>query len=82
MPTTARPESPQHREPLAGRPQPGDQSPQPPIGRIAGGAATDLNGRPGTQTVEERAEIIVRLAGLDPDGPSGGYFDRAGRVPW
>ncbi|MDT3440278.1 MULTISPECIES: SDR family NAD(P)-dependent oxidoreductase [unclassified Pseudofrankia] len=43
---------------------------------------TDLNGRTGTQTVEEGAEIIVRLAQLGPDGPTGGYFSAAGPVPW
>ncbi|MEU3345111.1 SDR family oxidoreductase [Streptomyces sp. NPDC006700] len=43
---------------------------------------TDLNGNTGTQTVEEGAEIIVRMAGLGPDGPSGGYFDVTGPLPW
>ncbi|MFB4303018.1 SDR family NAD(P)-dependent oxidoreductase [Actinomadura sp. NTSP31] len=43
---------------------------------------TDLNGRTGTQTVEEGAEIIVRMARVAPDGPTGGYFDAEGRLPW
>ncbi|MBB4789900.1 NAD(P)-dependent dehydrogenase (short-subunit alcohol dehydrogenase family) [Streptomyces nodosus] len=43
---------------------------------------TDLNGNTGTQTVEEGAEIIVRMAQLGPDDPSGGYFDAAGPLPW
>ncbi len=43
---------------------------------------TDLNGNTGTQTVEEGAEIIVRLALTDADGPTGGYFNAAGVVPW
>ncbi|MFF7140748.1 SDR family NAD(P)-dependent oxidoreductase [Streptomyces sp. SID2888] len=43
---------------------------------------TDLNGNTGTQTVEEGAEIIVRMAQLGPHGPSGGYFDAAGPLPW
>jgi NAD(P)-dependent dehydrogenase (short-subunit alcohol dehydrogenase family) len=43
---------------------------------------TDLNGRTGTQTVEEGAEIIVRMAQISPDGPSGGFFDLRGSVPW
>ncbi|TDD39527.1 SDR family NAD(P)-dependent oxidoreductase [Nonomuraea terrae] len=43
---------------------------------------TDLNGRTGTQTVEEGAEIIVRLAQVGPDGPTGGYFAADGPVPW
>jgi NAD(P)-dependent dehydrogenase (short-subunit alcohol dehydrogenase family) len=47
-----------------------------------GYTATDLNGHTGTQTVEEGAEIIVRMAQLGPDGPTGGYFDARGRLPW
>jgi NAD(P)-dependent dehydrogenase (short-subunit alcohol dehydrogenase family) len=47
-----------------------------------GFTATDLNGRSGTQTVEEGAEIIVRMAMIGPDGPTGGYFDAAGPVDW
>jgi NAD(P)-dependent dehydrogenase (short-subunit alcohol dehydrogenase family) len=47
-----------------------------------GYTATDLNGRTGTQTVEEGAEIIVRMAQVSPDGPTGGYFDAAGTLPW
>ncbi len=47
-----------------------------------GYTATDLNGHAGTQTVEEGAEIIVRMAQAGPDGPTGGYFDAAGPLPW
>ncbi|MFF1764749.1 SDR family NAD(P)-dependent oxidoreductase [Streptomyces sp. NPDC058249] len=47
-----------------------------------GYTATDLNGRTGTQTVEEGAEIIVRMARIGQDGPTGGYFDAAGPLPW
>lgn len=47
-----------------------------------GYTATDLNGHQGAQTVEEGAEIIVRMARLGADGPTGGYFDAAGPVPW
>ncbi|MFD6156173.1 SDR family oxidoreductase [Nocardia sp. NPDC060256] len=47
-----------------------------------GYTATDLNGHEGTQTVEEGAEIIVRMAQLTPDGPTGGYFDANGTLPW
>ncbi|WP_339127550.1 SDR family oxidoreductase [Streptomyces sp. f51] len=47
-----------------------------------GYTATDLNGNTGTQTVEEGAEIIVRMALIGPDGPTGGFFDAAGPVPW
>ena len=47
-----------------------------------GFTATDLNGRTGTQTVEQGAEIIVRMALMGPDGPTGGYFSARGPVPW
>jgi NAD(P)-dependent dehydrogenase (short-subunit alcohol dehydrogenase family) len=47
-----------------------------------GYTATDLNDHRGTQTVEEGAEIIVRMALIGADGPTGGYFDAAGPVPW
>ncbi|MFH9244346.1 SDR family NAD(P)-dependent oxidoreductase [Streptomyces lydicus] len=47
-----------------------------------GYTATDLNAHAGTQTVEEGAEIIVRMAQTGPDGPTGGYFGAAGRLPW
>ncbi|MEW1780529.1 SDR family oxidoreductase [Streptomyces sp. NPDC086777] len=43
---------------------------------------TDLNGNTGTQTVEQGAEIVVRMAQIGPDGPTGGYFDVNGRLPW
>ena len=43
---------------------------------------TDLNGNTGTQTVAEGAEIIVRMAQLGPDGPTGGYFDVDGPLAW
>jgi NAD(P)-dependent dehydrogenase (short-subunit alcohol dehydrogenase family) len=47
-----------------------------------GYTATDLNDHRGTQTVAEGAEIIVRMATIAPDGPTGGYFSSAGPVPW
>lgn len=43
---------------------------------------TDLNGNTGLQTVEEGAEIIVRMARLGPDGPTGTYVDADGPLPW
>ncbi|MDT5047390.1 MAG: hypothetical protein QOG75_3264 [Mycobacterium sp.] len=43
---------------------------------------TDLNGRTGTQTVEEGARIIVEMAQAAVDGPTGGYFSEHGPVPW
>ncbi|AEW92843.1 MULTISPECIES: SDR family NAD(P)-dependent oxidoreductase [Streptomycetaceae] len=43
---------------------------------------TDLNGNTGIQTVEQGAEIIVRMAQAGPDDPTGGYFDAQGPLPW
>ncbi len=47
-----------------------------------GFTATDLNGHRGTRTVEQAARIIVRLATLPGSGPTGGFFDENGPVPW
>jgi NAD(P)-dependent dehydrogenase (short-subunit alcohol dehydrogenase family) len=47
-----------------------------------GYTATDLNGNSGTQTVTEGTDAMVRLATIGPDGPTGGFFDRYGTVPW
>ncbi|MBO0850007.1 MAG: SDR family NAD(P)-dependent oxidoreductase [Pseudonocardia sp.] len=47
-----------------------------------GYTATDLNGHSGTQSVEEASDAVVALAGIGPDGPTGGFFDRNGPVPW
>jgi NAD(P)-dependent dehydrogenase (short-subunit alcohol dehydrogenase family) len=47
-----------------------------------GYTATDFNGHSGPQTVEEGAEIIVRAAQFDLDGPTGAYLDREGSLPW
>jgi NAD(P)-dependent dehydrogenase (short-subunit alcohol dehydrogenase family) len=47
-----------------------------------GYTATDLNGHRGTQTVEQGADIIVRMASIGPDGPTAGFFGADGPVPW
>jgi NAD(P)-dependent dehydrogenase (short-subunit alcohol dehydrogenase family) len=47
-----------------------------------GFTGTDLNGNTGVQTVEQGAEIIARMAQVGPDGPTGGYFDAEGALPW
>lgn len=47
-----------------------------------GFTATDLNGRTGSQSPEQGAEIIVRMACLSPDGPTGSYVDANGPLPW
>ncbi|WP_042421478.1 SDR family NAD(P)-dependent oxidoreductase [Streptacidiphilus anmyonensis] len=43
---------------------------------------TDLNHNTGTQTVEEGAEIIVRMALVGPDGPTGTFGDVNGPLSW
>jgi NAD(P)-dependent dehydrogenase (short-subunit alcohol dehydrogenase family) len=43
---------------------------------------TDLNHNTGTQTVEEGADVIVRLASIGSDGPTGEFFDASGRLEW
>lgn len=47
-----------------------------------GYTATDLNAHTGYQTVVEGSDAIVMLAQTSPDGPTGGYFDRSGPLPW
>jgi NAD(P)-dependent dehydrogenase (short-subunit alcohol dehydrogenase family) len=47
-----------------------------------GFTATNLNQYRGTQTVEEGTDVIVELAGVGPDGPTGKFFGREGLVPW
>ncbi|NGN91625.1 SDR family oxidoreductase [Nocardioides sp. KC13] len=47
-----------------------------------GFVATDLNGFRGVRTPEEGARIAISLATLPDDGPTGGYFEDAGPIPW
>jgi NAD(P)-dependent dehydrogenase (short-subunit alcohol dehydrogenase family) len=47
-----------------------------------GYVATDLNNQTGIRTLEQGATIAVRLATLPADGPTGGFFDEDGVVPW
>ena len=47
-----------------------------------GYTATDLNGFRGVRTPEQGAAIAICLATLPDDGPTGGFFDDAGVVPW
>lgn len=47
-----------------------------------GYTATDLNNHQGTQTVAQGATAAVRLATLPDDGPTGGFFNEDGVVPW
>lgn len=47
-----------------------------------GFTATDLNGNRGHQSVAEGAQIIVTMATIGPDGPTGTFTDRNGVMPW
>ncbi|WP_182904910.1 SDR family oxidoreductase [Microbispora sp. H13382] len=47
-----------------------------------GFCATDLNGFRGVRTPEQGAAIAIRLATLPDDGPTGGFFEDDGPVPW
>jgi NAD(P)-dependent dehydrogenase (short-subunit alcohol dehydrogenase family) len=44
--------------------------------------ATDLNGHTGPRSVEQGARIVIDLATIAHDGPSGGFFNDDGSVPW
>ncbi len=43
---------------------------------------TDSNNHAGFLTPDEGAAVPVRLATLGPDGPTAGFFDAEGPVPW
>ncbi|MEP0885538.1 SDR family oxidoreductase [Trichocoleus sp. ST-U3] len=47
-----------------------------------GYVATDINNYRGSRTVQQGATAPVRLATLPDDGPTGGFFDENGVVPW
>jgi NAD(P)-dependent dehydrogenase (short-subunit alcohol dehydrogenase family) len=47
-----------------------------------GYTATDLNGHSGFKTPEEGAKAAIRLALIGPDGPTAGFFNEAGALPW
>ncbi len=47
-----------------------------------GYVATDLNGFRGVRTPEQGAQVAIQLATLPDDGPTGGYFEDAGQIPW
>lgn len=47
-----------------------------------GYTATEMNGNSGYRTVEEAAEVAVKLATLGEDGPTAGYFNHNGVLPW
>ena len=43
---------------------------------------TDMTRNDGTRTPDEGAAVAIRLATLPDDGPSGGFFDERGPIPW
>ncbi|MGN6446430.1 SDR family NAD(P)-dependent oxidoreductase [Amnibacterium sp.] len=45
-----------------------------------GYTATDFNGHGGHQTVTEGTDATVALATIGPDGPTGEFHDRSGRI--
>ncbi len=47
-----------------------------------GHVATDFNGHRGTRTPEQGAAVVVVLATLDADGPTGVLADDDGVLPW
>ncbi|MEK3878346.1 SDR family oxidoreductase [Paenibacillus sp. FSL M7-0420] len=47
-----------------------------------GFTATDLNGNSGYRSVEQAASVVVELATIASDGPTGGFFDEHGVVAW
>ncbi|TDD06112.1 SDR family oxidoreductase [Nonomuraea deserti] len=47
-----------------------------------GYVATDINNHSGFLTPAQGATVLVRLATLDADGPTAGFFSADGPVPW
>ena len=47
-----------------------------------GYVATDLNRHQGNRTVAQGATVAVHLATLPADGPTGGFFEDDGVIPW
>jgi NAD(P)-dependent dehydrogenase (short-subunit alcohol dehydrogenase family) len=47
-----------------------------------GYCATDLNGNSGPRTAAQGAVAAIQYATIGDDGPTGGYFNDEGRVPW
>jgi NAD(P)-dependent dehydrogenase (short-subunit alcohol dehydrogenase family) len=47
-----------------------------------GYTSTDLNGHRGTKSVEQGATVIVQMATIGSQGPSGTFVDESGTVAW
>jgi hypothetical protein len=48
----------------------------------SGFCATDINNHAGHRTVALGAAVVVGLATLGADGPTGGFFSEDGPMPW
>jgi NAD(P)-dependent dehydrogenase (short-subunit alcohol dehydrogenase family) len=44
--------------------------------------ATDFNNHSGPRTAAQGARVVVQLAMLPDDGPTGGFFNDEGALPW
>jgi NAD(P)-dependent dehydrogenase (short-subunit alcohol dehydrogenase family) len=47
-----------------------------------GYVATDMNNHSGPRTPEQGARIAIEMATIPAEGPTGGYFNDSGRIPW
>lgn len=47
-----------------------------------GYCATDINNHSGPRSAAQGAVAAIQYATLGPDGPTGGYFNEDGRIPW
>jgi NAD(P)-dependent dehydrogenase (short-subunit alcohol dehydrogenase family) len=47
-----------------------------------GYCATDINGNSGPRSAEQGAVAAIQYATVGADGPTGGYFNEEGRLPW
>ncbi len=47
-----------------------------------GYCATDINGNSGPRTSAQGAVAAIEYATIGADGPTGGYFNEDGRLPW
>jgi NAD(P)-dependent dehydrogenase (short-subunit alcohol dehydrogenase family) len=43
---------------------------------------TDFNNHSGPRTVQQGADVLVKMATIDASGPTGGYFDDDGVIGW
>lgn len=47
-----------------------------------GYCGTDLNDFAGPRSAAQGAAIVLKMATIPDDGPHGGYFEDAGKLPW